>query len=412
MPTAASVDAAALSRPPGPLLAAALPLLGLALLSPRGAASATLLDLKPEKGFSRVELELGGFVQPRFSYVPEDAGAGSPGVVGFVLKRARIELGSKFHAALNANEEFVLAPFASLELMPEPSAKDARVDVWLGRPLRFRFGQFKVGANRSLAGSDGKQLFPDRPFITSVMPDRDVGAWVGGLLGRNHLEYGFFLGNGEGANRVANVNRKFLLVGRVAFSPLGAPSGPEEMLGHSEGSWMLDVEKEKWRPAFTLGYAIHQNTLGPEGTEEASLGHNVELWLHWRWLTLQAEYLYRFVDFQDTTVPDYHSSGFYVQAGLFLPMVPWAQDHVAVLFRFERGDVFVPDGDFEVDLSGPADPAQGRRAISFGAAFYANKPLFKNTGDLRVSVTYSARQELEGLDYSDDELMIAAHLAL
>ena len=30
---------------------------------------------------------------------------------------------------------------------------------------------------------------------------------------------------------------------------------------------------------------------------------------HWKWLTLQAEYLYREIDWEDTNVADYHQGG-------------------------------------------------------------------------------------------------------
>ena len=44
-----------------------------------------------------------------------------------------------------------------------------------------------------------------------------------GFLPEHRLEWALASFNGEGANRLGNVNRKMLWVGRIAVSPLGGP---------------------------------------------------------------------------------------------------------------------------------------------------------------------------------------------
>jgi hypothetical protein len=49
------------------------------------------LDLKVSAGFDRTRMRVGGFVQPRFVWSPEDKAAAVPGEVGFQVARARLE---------------------------------------------------------------------------------------------------------------------------------------------------------------------------------------------------------------------------------------------------------------------------------------------------------------------------------
>lgn len=385
----------------------------LLLLASTPAHAFTIVDHKPDKGFDSISADFGGFIQPRFSIIPADEEHGSAGTLGFGIRRMRLETSGKFVRALGEvggeRVDFTLQPRLSVEFTPEPNLRDAHIEIGLGAPLQFRLGQFKAPVSRSIVNSDRGAMLPDRAFWVSELGERHVGLQVGGSLGKKHVEYAFGLWNGEGPNQPVNVNRKFLWAGRVVVSPLGGPGTGEEVLRHDGDPWKRDPEAQKWIPTFSLGYAIHHNVLGPEGAEEASIGHDIEAFLHWRWVTLQFEWLWRTTDFEDPSIPDYRTQGFYLQAASFIPAAPWLQDHVAVLFRLEQGDTRIPVT-LDLPLTGASDPAQAQRRISFGGAFYANKPLFKNVGDLRVTVTYSVRQELEGLSYDNDELLVSAHL--
>jgi hypothetical protein len=346
----------------------------------------------------------------------EDPDAGSQGDLGFSVRRARLEVGGGLDFALDG-KPFVLAVDHkfSVELIPEPRLQDAWFEVGLGNFLRLRLGQQKTPSNRSLLASDKNTMFPERGHNDTLAPRRDMGAQLHGQIGdRNYVEYGVGVFNGEGRNRLGNVNRKFLYVARLAVSPLGSPGPLAEVPNPSDG-WLCKAG-EKNALTFTLGYSWHFNQIGPPGAEEGFMGHNVEAFLHYRWVTVQGEFIYRVTDFEDKTLVDFDTYGFYAQFALFPPMVPWVQDHLALTVRFEEYDEFIQtfhsEDDAPIPLLGPTDAGQKQRNLGFGVTFYAGKPLFKGIGDLRVQAIYTVKTEAEGQPYRNDEFQLAAHLSI
>lgn len=411
--SAASLDRVVSHRA---LYRALAPLLSALLLAslPAAASAATILDKAiPERKIERLKLNLGGFVQPRLILQQEDTDAGADGTFGFQVRRVRLEFTGELHTPLPKGPmPFVIGHKISVEFAPEPQLQDGWFEVGVGRAFRIRAGQQKTPSNRSLLNSDKNTLFPERGHNDSLAPRRDMGVQVRGALGRNHLEYGVGVFNGEGRNRVNNVNRKFLYVARLAVSPLGSPGTGYEML---RDGFACAKNPEKQAFTFTLGYAWHFNQIGPPGTETATMGHNIEFFTHYRWVTAQAELLYMVTDFEEQTLVDFNTYGWYVQVGLFPPMVPWVQDHLAVLFRVEEYDEFMQNqkqGLEPVTLAGPTDPNQKQRNYSFGLSFYAGSPLFLGIGDLRVQAIYTVRTENEGQPYRNDEFVLAAHLTI
>lgn len=385
-------------------LALVLAVAATSLLGPGEASGAEIVSVDAAKGgFDHLGVRLGGFVQPRFTLVPEDEAVGSAGELGFEVRRVRFELGATLTKAVRPGLDLTISPVMSVELMPEPKLKDGYIEVGLGPWVQLRGGQFKAATSRTVLTSDRAILFPERAMLSPLVPDYEIGAQVGGSFGKKHVEYSLGAFNGEGSNRISNVNRKMLWVGRVAVSPLGAPGRASELIAPaSEGPH---------RPTFTLGYAIHANVEGEPGEEEASMGHDVEAFLHWRWFTLQGEFLWKDVDFEDPAITDYRQTAWYAQMGMFLPAIPWAEAHVALLFRAEQADAYVPVGS-EVPLAGATDPHQAQRAFGFGIGYYGSLPLFKAVGDLRIQAVYTVRQELEDQPYDNDEFVIAGHLAI
>ncbi len=370
-----------------------------------GAEAATLISTDATRaGFDRFDLQFGGFLQPRFTVIPDDEDNGATGELGFSLSRVRMETSADLVKTLRPGFDLTFTPAFSVEFMPEPVLKDAYVQADFGGRVRLRAGQFKAPINRSNLISDRRLLFPDRPLVSSYLPDRDLGVQVSGNLGKNHLEWAAGAFNGEGTNRISNVNDKFLYAARVVVSPLGGPGTTSEMIPLDNG------KDQKERVVFSVGYSIHYNVKGEPGEEEASLGHDVEGFFHYRWFTLQGEFAHRRTNFEAEEVPDYNASGWYVQLGAFLPGVPWAQDHIALLFRMEEGDSFDPVSQ-DVPLAGPTDPYQGSRNVSVGASFYAGKPLFKLIHDLKFSVIYVARTELEDQPFANDRFLVFSQLA-
>jgi len=350
-------------------------------------------------GFDRTRMRVGGFVQPRFVSTQEDEAAGVPGELGFQVARARLEFTTLRSQSDDPDELGAqVRTTTSIELMPEARLVDAFIDLSARPLLNVRLGQFKTPTSRTLLVSDKDTALPERAGLDDLGPRRQIGAMLHGADPKNIVEYGIGAFNGEGTNRLGNVNRKLLTAARVAVSPWGGPGTQSEL---------LDPEV----PATaTLGYSIYSNVDGPEGAEEASISHNGELFAHYRWVSLQAELLWRFSDWQPVELADFTSRAWYAQASSFVPGVPWADEHLAVLGRVERTDPFIAI-DQTVPLVGPTDPAQGRQILTAGLGLYASDPWFKRAQDLRLQVLYSVHTELEDRPYDDDQLVVAGHMS-
>jgi hypothetical protein len=342
-------------------------------------------------GFDRVRVDLGGFMQPRFTLVPDDPQQGVPGELGFSLARARLTLAGFMTGPLSID------PKVSIELMPEARLVDGYLNLSTTDAAQVRIGQFKAPTNRSFLVSDKMTLFPERAAITDLVPRREMGAMLHGAIGEGVVEYQAGAFNGEGTNRLSNVNRKMLYAGRVALSPWGSPGTISELLAVKEPFTV------------TAGVSAHLNVIGDTGEEEGSSGYNVETFLHWRWVTLQAEYLYRLTDYENVDIPDYTETGFYASAGVYLPGSAWTEEHLVLISRFEQVDEFESVSE-DVPLTSADDFAQARREVALGLTYLAGADLLTQPQDLRIQATYAVRQELEELPYDNNELMVSAHV--
>ena len=377
-------------------------MIGWLLLGLASAYEVADVDLE-NRSFDRLLVDVGGFVQPRFISVPEDEDANTVGTFGWAVQRVRLEIEGDLLAPEDQEMGFSVGQKFSIELIPEARLQDAYVNLAIGTPLQVRLGQMKAPIHRATLVSDANNLFPDRNQITDWFQDRDMGAMVHGYVGERHVEWQASVLNGEGTNRLGNVNRKFLYVGRIVFSPLGTPGSSWEILRdyeHEDGSD---------RPVVSAGYAVHYNVDGPPGQELAYIGHNVETFFHWKFLTAQGEYFYKFADWEQPAIPDFNQIGWYGQVGSFIEGVPWARDHLAVMGRVEQGDSLIAI-DQEVLPSGPTDETQGSRRYSMGLGLYAGEPMFERVQDLRLVVSYTIREELEEFPFDNNELNISGNL--
>lgn len=100
------------------------------LLLAAPAHAVEVIHTDPAGAAERLTLDLGGFVQPRFTFIPQD----DPGLV----------LSWKY----------------GVELMPETRLQDAYVDVRVADPLQLLLGQFKSPTNRSLLTSAAPTTLP------------------------------------------------------------------------------------------------------------------------------------------------------------------------------------------------------------------------------------------------------------
>jgi len=363
------------------------------LLSTTPALAKEVVDLRPKTGFERIRYDLGGFVQPRFNYEPEDPQAGTDGVVGFQLRRVRLELKGKYEMAGDVSLQHKM----SFEWMSSPRLVDTYLDIGKGKTLRFRVGQYKTPTSRSVLVSDRRTMFPDRAEILDMTPQRDIGAMLHGAIGDNHVEWAAGVFNGEGTNLSENENRKMLYAWRTVFSPIGGPGTRSELMSVDQ------------RTTFSIGYTGFLNRLGEEKDEVTIANHGVEAFAHWRPLTVQSEW--HWGERTTTTSPPSDSTfgGGYVQAGLFTPLVPWAQEHIAVVGKYETVETFNLIGG-NVPLEGYDDEAQAREMIWTGVGYYAGSPLFNSIHSLRIQVLYGKKTELEGMSYDNDRVMVAGHM--
>lgn len=360
----------------------------LVALTPSSAYAVDVVSGRPDSGpWEAVQVRVGGFVQPRFDIEQADDAAGVDGDIGFSVSQARFEFGGDLEGA--AGSRLDAGWLLSVELMPEARLNDAYVDLGVaGVPVSVRLGQLKAPTGRAFLTSDKYSLFPELAEMVEWIPTRDIGAMLHSTLGRNHVEAELGVFNGEGTNRLSNVNRHFLYAGRLVISPLGGPGTGRELIRDNDRL-----------PRFSLGGSVHRNVIGDVGLEEGALGLDGEFFLHWRWVNVQSEVIWRSVDYQDIAVSDYVQRGWYAQMGTFVAGVPWFQDHVALMGRVEQGDSLFAAG---VPAAGPTDPTQASRSIAFGGGLYAGRPWYSDVSDLRLVVTYTLKEELEGFPIDDD----------
>ncbi|MEL6346640.1 MAG: porin [Myxococcota bacterium] len=342
-------------------------------------------------GFDRVRVTLGGFMQPRFTLVPDDTEQGIPGELGFALARSRLEFGGYLIGPLS------IKPRVTIELIPEARLVDSYLNLSVFDEAQIRFGQFKAPTNRSFLVSDKNTLFPERAELTDVIPRREMGVMLHGDFGERIFEYQLGAFNGEGTNRLSNVNRQFLYAGRIVVSPLGSPGTTTELL------------PVKAPTTISLGVSAHINVIGDEGEQEGSSGINAESLFHWKWITLQAEYLFRSIDWENVDVADFDQEGWYVQTGIYVPGNAWLQEHIVIIGRAEEIEAYEPI-DVNVPLVSANDPNQRRREYAFGLTYLAGAELLNDPQDLRIQVTYAIREELEDIPYTNNAFTVAAHV--
>jgi phosphate-selective porin OprO/OprP len=119
---------------------------------------------------------------------------------------------------------------------PTNELEDANIDYdFTGgkRAFRLRAGQYKAAFGRQELTSSGSQQFVDRAITNTFAPARQIGLQAWGQLGSaaaaDMLEWRAGAYNGNGVNQTTNDNEKYLLAGRVMYSPWGS-------VGYSESN--------------------------------------------------------------------------------------------------------------------------------------------------------------------------------
>ena len=324
------------------------------------------------------------WVRPGFTWIADDPS--NPTAQDGFIADARVGFDGQL-------AQLPISGRAELALLPEPVVTDASVTVTPVPWLFVRLGQMKVPFSINRIAVDTRRQFTTTPtFLAEASITREIGADVTvrvpiAKADRIVLSSGIY--NGEGPNRIQNVNQRFQLVQRVLVTPFGARSGAFEGTNRRPylgvgGGWMYDYAGEE------LG-AQEVNTFG------------AELQFAWDIFSLQGEVLDQAIVHANTTVADYHVQGFYAQVGCFVP-APWARDHLEVVGRFDMSDPNTAFGAAE----GEAQPdLQATRRISAGLNYYVRKDPSR-FHDLKVQASFEHVDPLEGEDADDDSFTLTA----
>jgi hypothetical protein len=339
-----------------------------------------------------LEIKPFGFVRPSGAWIQDDD-ASSADQDGFSLN-SRIGLGAKYGSCgIEAKLEVDLTP----EIQPK--------DVWFaGRPVCWfgiTAGQQKIPFSVHHLASDTRRLLPLSPRIIGAAGiGRDLGLTADLQIPiaqevRATVWGGVY--NGEGSNRIQNVNQDFEYALRGLITPFGT----------------RDVVFEGSAKDLYLGVGggwVYNLTGDGEGAEERNT-FAADLQFSWKWLSIQGEFVDVEVFHASIDVPDFHIRGGYGQLGFYIP-APWLEDHVEVAGRFEWMDPNTAFADSGLSGSGAsAQPLyQASRIVTVGANLYLLKPGEKLAiiHDLKLQLAYSHPEEVEGEQVKDDNFTGAA----
>lgn len=328
---------------------------------------------------SPVQVTPFGWVRPGFTWVQDDD------VVvtdqdGFVLQ-SRLGLEASFPKEISAKVE--------VDLTPEPSLKDATATWKPNAYLKLDAGQFKVPISVGHLASDSRRVFPNAPLLVEEVSGRDLGVAATGSLpvaDETRVSFTTAVMNGEGSNKVQNVNQRYLYAQRLLVTPFGTrpitEGASEDLYLGIGGSWVYNLQ-------------------GEDTTAEEINWVAGDLQLSWKGVTAQGEFLWGDHRFANATVQDYALTGFYGQLGAFVP-APWAKEHLEVVARVGRHD---PNTEVSSDATLQFAPAT--MEVSGGLNLYARQ-LPAAIQDVKLQVGYTHYTETEGADIGNDQLQTQA----
>ncbi|MES2638451.1 MAG: porin [Myxococcota bacterium] len=328
------------------------------------------------------------WVRPAFTWIADDPQR--PAAQDGFTAEARIGV----EASL---AELPVSAKVELALLPEPQLTDAFLSV---APLSFvtvNLGQMKVPFSLHRLASDTRRQLPHGVgFLAEAGIGREIGADVVidlPIAGKTRAVLTSGVYNGEGANRIQNVNQRFLYAQRVLLTPLGARRSPSEGVGGGTdravyvgigGGWLYDYEGDGLT-------AAESNTFG------------LELQLAWNVLSFQAEAVDQQIVHANAAVADYRVQGAYGQLGCFVP-APWVRDHVELVGRVEAAEPNTTFGAAE----GEAQPdLQATQTLTGGINVYV-RAAPERLHDLKLQVAYAHVTPLEGADLNDDSFTVSA----
>ncbi len=314
-----------------------------------------------------------GWLRPGFTWRDDDPALPSSTDGFWLAARMGLEAGS---------ETYRLRARIEVDLQPEPSLTDAFVNFTPSPVVSLNVGQFKVPYSLEyLAADTRRQLAQNAPIVDAASFGRDIGASVETRLPiaqkvRATFSAGMF--NGEGRNRLENVNDRFLYALRLNVTPLGTRDRPYE--GTSRD------------PYISVGGGYVYNFTGEDSTAVEVNAFQAELQFSVSVFSLQGEYLDSEIVHADAAVIDYHTRGAYGQFGCFIP-APWLRDHIELA---GRGGWMDPNTALD---SAPTEVEQV--SIDGGLNLYVPEaPKFMH--DTKLQLAYRHTIELEGEELAND----------
>jgi len=312
-------------------------------------------------------VQLGGYVQPQVR-LRQNSDADSD-EDGFRFRRARLTL--KGHRATRGVD---LGVELESELTPEFQLLDAFVTAKAALPAdgswRLDLGQVKAPFSRQALLSDAVLQFVEKAEIASLAPDRQIGARVGvaiPALPMVELWGGIF--NGEGRNRIQNVDEHFLYVGRVEIKPIG------------RGARLAESAFEDY---VTIAANVMKNTLDLGDASDRVLGVGGDVAAGWRGISAAFEYQWFRHRFPAMVQPDYQANGWAAQAGYLVPLGGFLDRKLELAARVEE-----IDRNDAVPVDNPGDPNQSLRIMTGALSYYHARH------DLKVQAAFSHVIEVE-----------------
>lgn len=335
-------------------------------------ASASAHAEAPARPFSVVPY---GFLRPGFTWRQDDP-ALLTDTDGFsALARFGVEA---------AAEPIQLRARLEIDLQPEPVLQDAFVN-WSPHPVfSLNVGQLKVPFSISHLASDTRRQLPTENAVTHVAGiGRDMGVSAEGRLPiaqKPRASFTTAVMNGEGKNRLENVNDQFLFAQRLVITPFGSRERPAE--GRSPTPYL----------GFGGGWIYNLTGADESATESNTLA--AELQFAVGVLSLQGEFVDVEVIHASPDVADYRSMGAYGQFGVFIP-APWVDKHLELVGR--AGFAEPHDGlQSNVDEVATIDLDAGLNL------YIPETPQFMQDVKIQVAYRHSIQDESDEID--DDRL--------
>ena len=331
---------------------------------------------EPARPFSVVPY---GWVQPGFAWRQDDA--------ALLTDTDGFSAAARFGIEATA-EPIQLRARVEVDLQPEPVLEDAFVN-WSPHPVfSLNAGQMKVPFSISHLASDTRRQLPVDNAVTRVSGiDRDLGVSAEFRLPiaqKPRAAVSSAVMNGEGKNRLENVNDSFMFAQRLVVYPLGPRERPAE--GRSAA------------PYLGLGGGWVYNFTGADDSATEFNTFAAELQFAAGVFSIQAEFADVEVVHASPDVVDYHSTGTYGQLGLFIP-APWVSQHVELVGRAgwaEPNDALASNIDEVATID-----------IDVGINLYIPEtPPYMQ--DVKLQVAYRHSIQDEGGQVDDDRLDVVA----